>query len=108
LQLHITESLICFESYGAIIRDTNNREQGGRQVEAASRGRGVDTQEDRQSGADGLRQPRRNREAEAENGRQSRMPVWVEVGRIILARGRQEEACSHIQLGRHTEAGRKG
>jgi hypothetical protein len=41
-----------------------------------------------------LRQPHRNREAEAENGRQSRMPVWVEVGRIILARG------SHAAVGR--------
>jgi hypothetical protein len=54
----------------------------GRQVEAASRGREADTQEDRQSRADGLRQPQRNREAEAENGRQSTMPVWVEVGRF--------------------------
>jgi hypothetical protein len=54
------------------------------------------------------------------------MPVWVKVGRIIIARGshagvgrqadrqtnageyrgKQEEACSHTQLGWHTEAGR--
>jgi hypothetical protein len=44
-----------------------------------------------------LRQPHRNKEAEAENGRQSRMPVWVEVGRIILARG------SHAGVGRQTD-----
>jgi hypothetical protein len=39
-----------------------------------------------------LRQPHGNREPEAENGRQSRTPLCVEVGRIILDRGRQEEA----------------
>jgi hypothetical protein len=39
-----------------------------------------------------------NREPEAENGRQSRTPVWVEIRRIILASG------SHA--GRGTEAGR--
>jgi hypothetical protein len=45
-------------------------------------------------------QPCRNREADADNGRQSRTPVWLEVGRIILARG------SHAGIGRQTEAGR--
>jgi hypothetical protein len=39
-----------------------------------------------------------NGQAEAENGRQLRMPLWVMLGRIILARG------SHA--GRPTEAGR--
>jgi hypothetical protein len=47
-----------------------------------------------------LRQPRRNEEAEAENDRQSRTPVWVERGRIILARG------SLAVVGRQTEVGR--
>jgi hypothetical protein len=47
-----------------------------------------------------LRQPCRNREAEAENSRQSRTPVWVQVGRIILARQ------SHAGVGRQTDAGK--
>jgi hypothetical protein len=68
-----------------------------RKVEAASRGREADTQEDRQSGADGSRQPHKNREIEAEIGRQSRTPLWVEVGRIILAKG------SHAGVGRQTD-----
>jgi hypothetical protein len=97
LQLFITASPICFESYHAIIRDTNIREQAGRQVEAANRGREADTQKDRQSGADGSRQPHKNRETETENGRQSRIPGWVQVGRLILGRG------IHGRVGRQTD-----
>jgi hypothetical protein len=38
LQLYITASPICFESYHAIIRDTNNTEQAGRQKQQAEAG----------------------------------------------------------------------